>query len=195
MQKENIENFYKHLIENLIPDNVTQEAAGHGEERYTADNWTMDMCRCMIEGTDSFRKEVPPEFKDSPGYINNLIISHVKLKYKAYEHLKKIKDDADVLCIGEVGRGLDILISQMVKEWEWIICYDHNPIYKEYLNRYFYYDMTFHGVSSSYFLKENHNMIKDKTIMVINHSNLRQFDIIKKNKNIVHLIFDGEIKW
>jgi hypothetical protein len=84
----------------------------------------------------------------------------------------------------------------MVKEWEEIICYDHNEIYKEYLNRYFYYDhLIFHGISSSVFLDTHHDIIKEKTIMVMNHSKIRQFDVMKKNKNIVHLIFDGELLW
>jgi hypothetical protein len=29
----------------------------------------------------------------------------------------------------------------------------------------------------------------------MNHSKVRQFEIMKENKNIVHLIFDGEILW
>jgi hypothetical protein len=169
MERSDIELFLEHVEENLLPDDVPQEKKG----QYTADDWTIEVCKNLLFD------------EDSPSS------NYKRLMYKA---LQELKDDADYLFIGEVGRGLDIIISQMVKDWKWITCYDHNPIYEKYLNKYFYYDITFHPVSSSYFL-DNIDMVKEKSIMIMNHSKVRQFEIMKENKNIVHLIFDGEILW
>lgn len=176
MNKEDITNFYEHLLENQLPYDVPQESMGFGNEMYTADDWTLDVCNCLV--------------------LEDKHIEGVRRKRSMYKHLQEVKDDADILLVGEVGRGLDIVIAQMVKEWDHIICYDHNPVYKDYLNRYFYYDhVVFHPISSSYFLENNQDIIIENTIMVMNHSKVRKFDLIKRNKNIVHLIFDGELLW
>ena len=171
MRISDIELFHEHIKNNMLPADAPQEKRG---ENYTADDWTIEVCEDLILD----RKSVSSDYK--------------RLMYKT---LQEVKDDADTLFIGEVGRGLDIIICKMVKDdWD-IICYDHNEIYKNYLDRYFYYDIIFfHTMSSSYFLTDV-DMIKEKCIMIMNHSKVRQFDVIEKNKNIVHLIFDGELLW
>jgi hypothetical protein len=176
MKKEDIINFYEHLLENQLPNDVPQESMGFGNEIYTADDWTLDVCNCLA--------------------LEDKHIEGTKRKRLMLKALQKVKDDADILLVGEVGRGLDIVISRMVKEWDHLICYDHNPVYEEYLNRYFYYNhVVFHPISSSYFLEKNQELIKEKCIMVMNHSKVRRFDLIERNKNIVHFIFDGELLW
>jgi len=165
-----IELFNEHVKDNMLPADVPQERRG---KNYSADDWTIEVCEDLIEDRES------------------LSSSYKRLMYKV---LQEVKDDADTIFIGEVGRGLDILICLMVKEWENIICYDHNDIYKQYLDKYFWYDIDFHPMSSSLFLSDV-NVIKEKCIMIMNHSKVRQFDVIEKNKNIVHLIFDGKLLW
>ena len=114
MNIEEVKKFYEHLKGNQLPEEVNQEAQGFGSKKYTADMWTLDVCKCLLN-------------MDCKDY-------HYKPKLRMFETLKKIKDDADTICIGEVGRGLDILIANMLKKWK-VICYDHNPIYNKYLSR------------------------------------------------------------
>ena len=173
IENRDIKKFYEHLKENLLPDDVPQESMGKGCNLYTADDWTLDVCRTLIKEEDTKHGS--------------------NRKRLMLGCLQEVKDDADVVLVGEVGRGLDILIAQMVKEWKFI-CYDHNPIYKKYLNKYFNH-VEFHPISSSFFLDKNQELINDKCIMVMNHSKVRKFELIKRNENIVHLIFDGELLW
>ena len=168
-----LENFYNHLLDNMIPDNINQESMGVGDERYTADDWTLEVCKSLIE------KKKYSEGSD----------------YKIGTHmvLEKIKDDCDVLCVAEVGRGLDIAVANTIKKWRKVICYDHNPIYNEYLHRYFDDSVVFHNTSTNAFVDKINDYIDEKCIMVMNHTKFRRFDLLKQNKNIVHLIFNGDL--
>jgi hypothetical protein len=165
--------FYHHIKNNMMPDNVRQEAKGTGNQRRTADDWTLEFCECLMNGR-----------KDVFGY---------DYKVKMHKQLLELKNDADVLCVAEVGRGLDILFSNSVKKWKKVICYDHNPIYDDYLHRYFDDSVEFHNVSTHVFVDNIDDYIKEKCIMVINHTHFRKFYLIKENKNIVHLIFNGDL--
>lgn len=170
---EDIEKFYEHLKENQIPKNVNQEAQGYGSQRYTADMWTLEVCECLL-GMDCK-------------------LAHYKQKQLLFDSLSKVKDDANQICVGEVGRGLDIVIAKTIKPWK-IICYDHNPIYKQYLDKYFYEDsIEYHAISTHGFI-QNLN-IKEDTIFIIDNTKCRDFKALEKNENIVHLIFYGKLLW
>lgn len=174
METQDIKEFYEHLKENQIPIEVNQEAKGFGSKRYTADMWTLEVCECLL-GMDCK-------------------LSHYKQKDLLFESLSQVKDDANQICVGEVGRGLDIVIAQMIKEDWKIICYDHNPIYSQYLDKYFYYDdIEYHSMSTDGFL-QNLN-IKEETIFIIDNTKCRDFETLEKNENIVHLIFYGKLLW
>lgn len=174
MERQDIEKFYQHLLNNQIPENVHQEAAGYGSKRYTADMWTLEVCECLL-GMDC--KKFP--------YRNQ--------KLDLFTSLKKVMNDANAICVGEVGRGLDILIANMLKKWK-VICYDHNPIYAEYLDKYFK-DYKFHPISTHGFIANVSNHIKEKTIFIIDNTKCRDFKKLEENENIVHLIFYGRLLW
>lgn len=89
MKEEMLIDFYNHLKKNQLPDSVNQESKGKGENKYTADMWTIEVCECLI-GIDC---------KQYKYYEQKLLM---------YETLESVKDNANVLCVGEVGRGLDI---------------------------------------------------------------------------------------
>ena len=176
MEESDIRRFYEHLKENQIPSNVTQEAQGYGSKRYTADMWTLEVCECLLG--------MP--CKPSEHYK--------KQKEWLLESLEKVKNDADKICIGEVGRGLDIVIASMIKQWD-VICYDHNPIYRGLLDKYFK-DVEYICTSTNDFIdNRSEKLIKEKTIFIIDNTKCRNFEALEKNKNIVHLIFYGKLEW
>jgi len=179
MDKSHILKFYEHLKENQIPEDQPQEAQGLGSKRYTADMWTLEVCECLL-GMDC--KRMPYKTQ----------------KLGLLESLEKVKDDADVLCVGEVGRGLDIAVANIIKEWK-VICYDHNPIYKEYLDKYFK-RVEFHKAPTSVFLEKEWNdvyskHIKEKTIFIMDNTKCRNFKQLEENENIVHFIYYGKLLW
>ena len=114
---QEIEKFYEHLKQNQLTKDEVQESAGLGSKKYTADMWTLDVCECLL-GMDCTK------------------MSYAKPKIELFKSLESVKNDADQICIGEVGRGLDIVIANVIREWE-VICYDHNGIYNKYLDKYF----------------------------------------------------------
>jgi len=175
MEESDIRRFYEHLKENQLPLEVNQEAQGFGSKRYTADMWTLEVCECLL---------------DMPCKPS---IYYKKQKEWLFETLENVKQDADKICIGEVGRGLDIVIANMIKDWS-VISYDHNPIYATYLDKYFT-SVEFYPTSTHAFIARNEEYIKEKTIFIIDNTKCRNFEALKKNKNIVHLIFFGKLEW
>ncbi len=169
---QEIEKFYEHLKLNQLTEH--QEAAGYGSKRYTADMWTLDVCERLLGR-------------------NEKVESYAKAKLALVESLNQVKDDADQICVGEVGRGLDIVIANLFKQWE-VICYDHNPIYDKYLDKYFS-KVNFYPTSTVAYLERIKEFVEKRTIFIIDNTRCRDFKALEENENIVHLIFYGKLLW
>lgn len=167
-----IQEFLKYITDN--PFLGKQEECGTGKNYWNADMWTLEVAACLFLGK---------EYKNN----NKRIFADAKIKGLLSDILTEIKDDADSLLVCEVGRGLDILVANMVKKWKKIYCYDHVN-YKNYLK---FENIQFHHQSTYSF---NPDVISEKSIMIMNHSIYRKLDKFRTN-NIIHAIVDGELKW
>ena len=187
-----VRSFYRHLKSNMVTKEVNQEAAGHGKERWTADLWSVELCKAWVMGLDEYRETIPLEYRENPGHNGNHALRSCKIKENLLDILMDIKEDANEIVVCEVGRGLDILIANMVKKWKRIICYDQVPQYKDYLNRFF--EVEFYKQATWKFLEDNGKYIYEPCIMISHGSRFKEWDSLK-NKNIVHLIENGELIW
>lgn len=175
--------FLRYLEKNPFIGN--QESCGIGIHYWNADYWTIEVTRYLIE-RDKYT--IHSKFKGNRFADPNRIRKDGNIKLSVKNILQKIKDSADCLLVCEVGRGLDIVVSNQVKKWKKIYCYDHVN-YKEYLK--IFNNVEFIHTSTSVF---NPEIIKEKCIMIMNHSLYRDLDRFK-NDNIIHAIVDGEQKW
>lgn len=166
------------------PYEGNQEQCGTGKDYWNADMWTLEVARCLLHGDDYV---LPMKYKHNKFADPNRIKHDANVKRKLKNLLQEIKDSADVLLIGEVGRGLDILVANTVKKWKTIICYDQVN-YQEYL-RIFDNVHFIQGTTATFepaWIAENH-------IFIINHSIYKKFDRFKAVSE--HGIIDGEMVW
>jgi hypothetical protein len=201
INKKQVRSFYRYLKNNQLPKNMRQEAAGHGKfynvrqetaYRWTADLWSLEVCKAFLIGIEKYREEnVPEKYRKNEGHTGNHVIRSYIIKENLLNILADIKDDCDVLAVCEVGRGLDILIANMVKKWKKIICYDQVH-YNEYLK--YFKNIDFHIQATNRFLEIVDEYIPEKCIMISHGSKFRDWDNLRE-KNIIHLIVDGKLKW
>ena len=187
--------YLDYTLNNFLPKGSIQEKTGRGEKLWTADNWTAGVAECLMVGVDEYKNDMLP-YKT---YQRDLIIAS-KHKLSMLEILEKIKDDAEYLFMAEVGRGLDILIANSIKEWSGIYCYDHVN-YEKYLKESFGDVVTFvQKKSISFDILD----IKQKSIMIWSTNSTtpvttlveRMGDSINKYidcERIVHIILNGEL--
>ena len=179
---KDFKDFLKYLEKNPFIGN--QEQCGTGDNYWNADYWTIEVTRCLLLGNDYF---IPERFKGNKFADPNRIKKDSDIKQSILDILKKIKDDANCLLVCEVGRGLDILIANMVKEWDKIYCYDQVN-YDMYLN--IFNNISFIQKGTAVFMPE---FIKEKYIVIMNHS-IYSYDKFK-NMNSVHGIINGKLIW
>lgn len=95
----------------LVPSNVYQEQSGEGDRLWTSDDWTIAVANCLLSGPDNFNDERVSRLN----YHRDIVVA-AERKIKMINILDSIKDSADSLFVGEVGRGLDILLALQVKD-------------------------------------------------------------------------------
>lgn len=173
-----MKNFLNYLEKNPFEGN--QEQCGGGESYWNADMWTIEVTRCLLLGDDY---TIPEKLKGNRFADPNRIKKDVEIKISEKKILEQIKDSTDVLLIGEVGRGLDILIANSVKEWDKIYCWDQVD-YSEQLQ--IFDNVEFVKKPTSIF-----NPIQEKHIFIINHT----INKIDKFKVAIHGIINGELIW
>ena len=183
IKKRRIKKFIEYLESNPFIGN--QESCGRGKDYWNADMWTIQVSKCLYYG---YEYTVPDKFKDNCNADLNRIKSDANIKLNVMNILQDIKDSADCLLICESGRLLDGVIANQVKEWKKVYCYDHVN-YEKYLN--IFDNIEFIHTSTNTF---DPKIIKEKCIMIMNHSLCRNLDKFKIN-NIIHAIVDGEVKW
>lgn len=172
--------FLKHVKENPFIGN--QEQCGTGNNYWNADYWTIEVARCL--SSDEYI--LPVRFKGNKFADPNRIKKDADIKRAIKTVLESIKDSADCLLVCEVGRGLDILVANTVKEWKTVYCYDHVN-YERYLKRVFN-NISFLQKGTGVYMTD---LIEDECIVIMNHS----IYSYEKFMNTTHGIINGELKW
>lgn len=173
-----------------------QESVRDGNHVWCADWWTIEVCKFLFHGEQTYLLDPPPNrLKNNPCWNMKTIVNCGTFKLIMYEELKKNLGFADTVLICEVGRGLDIIIADLLKKWKKIICYDLNPNEIDEVNFYFKEKLGLpieSSVMNSSLLKPEE--ITEKTILLGNQVRLgsEQLEKIKANPNILAII-DGRI--
>lgn len=183
MNRAKIKEFIDQLKANPFKGN--QESCGTGIHLWTADMWTMEIAQCLYN-KDNYTP--PGAYNDNHKFSLPRILHDTQVKLDTYDSLKEIvalyKDPNSLnLLVCEVGRGLDILMANMVNNWNHIYCYDHVD-YASYL-AFLGDNISFKRDNSSIF---NPQTIKADLIMVMNHSIVKPFN----TPNIKHKIINGK---
>jgi hypothetical protein len=182
-----------HIISNLIPIDK-QEACGEGKDFWCSDWWTIEVLKCLYLGTYDYNRFNPPRrLINNSNFSKNEILKAVNYKMSMMDHLERFSNDHRVLLVGEVGRGIDIVLACLIKNnWERIICYDSNylinDVLKDFSVRHLPINVEFITASTNSYPVDN---IPDNTIMVINHS--RGVGNFLTCDKITRFIVDGEL--
>ena len=102
---------------------------------WTADMWTIEICDHLLNSKANENKysyDYP-----NKGELGYQVWETWKHKVNMYKNLIRIKDKSDAIIIGEVSRGVDLLLAQMVKDWKHIYAYDHALCYEPLLKQFF----------------------------------------------------------
>lgn len=183
-----MKDFLKYIMANQIPF-TNQESVVREGHAWCADWWTIEMCRCLILGDEEFNK-LPSLFLE-----HNLlerkdeIIREVGLKRKMVKTLEEHKDFSDNILFCEVGRGIDIVLSNQIKKWKKITCYDNNQFVIEKVQEFF------PEVKGNYISTDKFDFsgIVEPTILIAHKTRIknREKEIIN-NKNLL-IIVDGAL--
>ncbi len=163
---------------------------------WTADESAIETCKMMMLGKEDYYKDPIPLrmfINNKPIFHKEEIESRVTYKVKMLEILTQIKNSADNLLLCEVGRGMDILIVNYIKNWSSIICYDSNINVIEKTQLYFsgYKNISFLVKNSSFF---EFDKIDKPTILIGNEIHIHPREILSiQNHNIKHIILNGDL--
>ena len=198
-----IRTFIQSVNENLIPID-SQEAVVKDGNIWCADWWNIECCKCLIYGEDAYRLDpLPRVLKNNPLFEHNYHVTTAGYKLKMFELLREHKGFADTLLVCECGRGIDILLANMVQSWKKIYCYDHSGESIKQVIKYFK-DRLGYPVeavcSSSWSYPENHLNPKGyagidyKMVILANVTKVEPHhrEQIKANSNLLG-IFNGEL--
>ena len=191
-----LESLKQSLLDRPIPS-ASQERIGSKGDYYTADDWSMEILKCLIMGKEAYLNSPPAKYLRGDKHAHQTKLARDAIrKENMLKVLQTVKDDARDLLVCEAGRGIDILLSSMVKKWDTIHCYDSNSHESDEGNLYFKEKL---GMPIS-FVTCNTGLYKfadisRPTIAVANHTMLGRPGATKilNNKNIIHLIKDGRL--
>lgn len=198
-----IRNFIQSVNSNLIPVDQ-QEAVIKEGHIWCADWWTIEMGKILIYGEDAYKLDpLPRVLKNNHLFTHEYQVTTGNFKLNMLKLLKEHKDYSDTLIVCECGRGMDILLANMVKPWKKIYCYDHNDLVINEVNKYFRDKLGLPieaAMNPSWSYDKLHLNLKGyagvdfKAILLGNvvHLDPEQKEAIKNNPNILAII-DGEI--
>ena len=120
-----IKNFCQSIIDRPLALDK-QECVKRDGYVWCADWWTIEICKFLFNGEEAYAGDPPPNrLKNNPLFNKEHLVKSAKEKLAMLELLKANKDMTDNLFICEVGRGIDVVLAKLVKEWK-ITCYDSN---------------------------------------------------------------------
>jgi hypothetical protein len=191
-----------------------QEHVFSGGDVWTADWWTIEMCRCLRWGEDRYRREPLPPYLEKNSIFTadyfgqDHIIGCCRYKLKNLELVREIpRRPGHRLLSCQIGWGLDIIIGiESGHHWLWFCGYDRVN-YGGLLNEF--YQPRIGAMATSpmesgilFVLLDTQDwlpdMVTSPTIIFSHHIKLTydQRAAIDKSPSVTHHIHDGEkIKW
>jgi hypothetical protein len=163
---------------------------------WTDDDWHMEIAKYLLVEKSNYLSYNPPSrLKNNPYYNPQKLLESGEIKIKTAKILSKISMEADTLLICEVGRGLDILVSNSIKKWNRIICYDYVN-YKLHLSSMFPGSIIDFLVLRSEEFKGD-SIISQPAIVVANDIRVENKELLRSklvaSSYLVRVIWDGEI--
>jgi len=206
IQINELKKFMQFSLDTTLPF-THQEARGTGDEFMCCDWWCFEILRYLIEGEDKFLNSVSPyEIMNIPG-VRTHFMGTAHSKIRVFDFLDKIKSDSDVLVIGEMARGLEILWACFLKDWKKIYCWDNNIHYGNLVMEYFKDkpiefilgntdEMGFNPISFNHTVKEglvSYKVIDEDLILLMDNFSLgpTQLAEIISNKRLKQVIYQG----
>jgi hypothetical protein len=206
-QIKELEKFRDFSIETVLPLDGHQESSGTGDGFRCCDWWCLEMVIGLIEGREKYLSHSFSCWKESKGEREQYL-NLIEDKHLTFDLLDKVKEEADVLVIGEMARGLEVLLAYFIKDWKKIYVWDNNPFYAELFMKYFksknvewiwantgnisFNPLTFYtGQEPPVLVKE----IKEDVILIMNNVGIsdKQFEEIKNNPIFKQTICQGRI--
>ena len=187
--------FLKYTLINLLSRDE-QEARGEGKDYWCADYWTLEVAKCLYIGNERYMNDpLPRRLEGNKGFSRNEIMAAADVKRSVIKFLDAYGGDSLLVC--EVGRGLDILVAIILKQWEKIYCYDGNGLYGKHLEEFF----KLYGYQNNLIFTQTptHNFdvktIDKDVVMVINHTRVGFDAAIKffECPKIAYIIKDGRL--
>jgi hypothetical protein len=127
------------VVQGLPLEFEKQEKNEIDGRRWCSDWWTIEVLKCLYWTKEPYLLDtLPNRLKNNIAFVGREeIVTQTESKLRMMDELEKVKDLSDILYVCEVGRGVDILLALMIKEWSKIICYDINPHYVDLLPKHF----------------------------------------------------------
>lgn len=183
--------FYNHCY-NTTPEN--EEASAGWCQSY----YTYEVLQGLILGDERYEEKPWPSWlADREKYrTHGPVRKHIAGKRSTFKLLKEIGHLSDNLLICEIGYGMDLVIAMMVKEWNKVLSYDHNPYMEKGLVEFF---VERHGVNLEFKCSPSNyyrfDEINEPTIVLSNYCHVSvdvQAENIKNNDNLIY-VRDGEV--
>lgn len=188
-----IGNFLQYTQYHLVYPMENQETCGGGKDFWCSDWWTIEVAKCLYIGEDRYLSEpIPRRLSDNNSFSQQDTIKAVNLKKRSLSCLSELKDVSSSLFIPQIGRGIDLLLANLIKSWKNIYCFDMVD-YQKYLEECFHENtIHFKAVPESAYTLNN---IEEKSIAIVNNKLIKDkpMQSLLQHDKIVKIIHMGEI--
>jgi hypothetical protein len=134
IDKKRIGDFLKFIQFNPFPIEG-QRSKGEGKDLFVEDWLTIEFAKFFYIGKDSYLSDPSPlRFRNNNSFNQKEIVEWAEQKYVLFSGLE---EKMDKITIFYVGRGFDLLLALMQKDWKEIRCYDSDPRYGPLLLQFF----------------------------------------------------------
>jgi len=186
-----------YTIYHLIFPIDKQECCGTGKNFWCSDYWHIEVLKCLYLGDDVYLTDpIPRRLADNTNFSVKDAIIYAAMKRKMLSCLIQLKDSCSSLFIPQIGRGIDLLLANMIKTWEHVYCFDyadHEAHLKEVFpeNQIHFVQIAEGNHMGGYSLGQ----IKEKSIAIVNKKFFRDVEVnnLFSLDNIVHVIHQGDI--
>jgi len=153
--------FLKFLQFNLLPIKG-QRGKKEGEFVFVEDWLTIELSKAFYIGPERYLEDpIPRRLEGNPLFSQEEVLDLYTKKQEALSELEERKEESNHIFITQIGRGLDILLTSFIKDWEIYHCYDNDERYKDLLPIFFPERIEFYTDFELFtFLKETSNVFK-----------------------------------